>query len=84
VKTRACWVVVDVQPRSGVTPLVKRVTRHWPSLQPGEVAFKVAFELPEELVRQQITTAEVEALGALVAVVQEVPEPEPDDALVES
>lgn len=69
-KTRPAYVVIDMEPGSGgATPLIKRTTTRWPSLEPGEIVVRLRLEIPDALLprTQEIVVEDVSAIARAVA-----------------
>ena len=67
-KTRPCYVVIDVDPGVGTAPIVKRVTKRWPQLEGGEIVARLQLEIPDSLMKPPLTVAELEESGLTLAV----------------
>lgn len=58
-KTKPVYLVIDTHTRS-----VVRSRQSWPSLEPGEIAIRVAFNVPDEVIPsvREYTIEEVDAM----------------------
>jgi hypothetical protein len=71
-KTRPAYLVIDT---NGRQPTIVRTRQSWPSLDPGEIAVRIALEFPDELLPQiqEFTVDELDSFFTIKSEPVEVP-----------